>query len=469
ALAAGRAQPIAWLETTVDFGGVYSPLEAAGLQARVEALVAATGRSWETLGDEVDAVTLCLNAPSRIRTAPDTWLATTDHLGRTGAGDRERWAWFGQVPGQPARAAYAAMCAMFITPRSAWLFDGYPVETPYTTWDATTAAEPLRERGIEITLFDNPDANLRTWRMAASRPIDAGLVFVNTHGDRGDFNLHPGRASAGDVPILNVPAAVYMVHSWSAANLASRRTVGGRWLERGVFAYFGSVQEPYLQSFVPTPVVTARLAAGYPWGAAVRLEPSPPWKLATVGDPLFTGLPRPPRVDEPLPLVGAEPLEATLRRELAQKSFAVVVDTLAMLGRDDEAAQLAIALLRDRPEQYTPDVARRSILPLFRSGRGMEIPAAVERIGFSHRRDRRLLDAMWLFAAPRLAAFDGATLDTFARHLRPDQVAVDALDLAPVLRQRVGPAAARDLLTSAMSKESSRRGRRNLERALRSR
>jgi len=43
---------------------------------------------------------------------------------------------------------------------------------------------------------------------------------------------------------------VHFIHSWSAVTPDDRNTVGGRWLSNGVYAYVGSVDEPYVQAFV---------------------------------------------------------------------------------------------------------------------------------------------------------------------------------------------------------------------------
>jgi hypothetical protein len=93
-----------------------------------------------------------------------------------------------------------------------------------------------------------------------------------------------------DVP-PSVPAVVLMIHSYSAANPADPQTIAGRWLAGGAYVYFGSMYEPFLQSFQTPDRVAARIAEGIPLGAVLRkLPPEPfgqPWRLLYLGDPLY--------------------------------------------------------------------------------------------------------------------------------------------------------------------------------------
>ena len=74
------------------------------------------------------------------------------------------------------------------------------------------------------------------------------------------------------------------------------KTVGGRWLERGVYAYVGSVDEPYLEAFVTPRLLTNRLQMLTPFLIAAREIAAPPWKITTIGDPLMTILKPTPRI-----------------------------------------------------------------------------------------------------------------------------------------------------------------------------
>ena len=64
-----------------------------------------------------------------------------------------------------------------------------------------------------------------------------------------------------------------MVHSFSLQRPDDANTVGGRFLSRGVYAYVGSVDEPYLAAFVPPALQVRRLAVGVPFLLAGRMWP----------------------------------------------------------------------------------------------------------------------------------------------------------------------------------------------------
>ncbi|MEX2220061.1 MAG: hypothetical protein WD749_15020, partial [Phycisphaerales bacterium] len=231
ALSVGRAQPIVWIKTDRGVSGAYEPLRFGHLAEAVEAGTEKLGLTWRGLGDQVDAVTLCLNSPSKVKASGSAGevLATTDLVGRLAkeAGGTpapqglqsnprelgERWAWAGQVFGDGPRSAYMAMCALFLSPRSAWVFDGYESADPWGQFDGTAAGEHLRKAGLEVVVEDEPRQGERQWRVQTAGGLGAGLVLVNTHGMGDQFNLRPGVCRSGDVPMLRVPAAVHFVHS----------------------------------------------------------------------------------------------------------------------------------------------------------------------------------------------------------------------------------------------------------------
>src|SRR5262249_1871807 len=163
------------------------------------------------------------------------------------------------------------------TPDSAWLFDGYDSSQPWILWDMTKAAGELDRIGIKSVLDDGPNgqglSDLRV-RAAGVRQgptsslkgepgmgIDAGLIAGNTSGKPEFVDLKPGQGKPVDIPVLRRPAMVYFVHSFSAWSPTARSTIAGVWLERGAYAYLGSVDEPMLSGFLPTPLAMARLAA----------------------------------------------------------------------------------------------------------------------------------------------------------------------------------------------------------------
>lgn len=437
ALAAGRCQPIAWVKAPGNVNATMTAAEAESLEVAVQSACERLGVPWRELGDAIDAVTLCVNAPAKVAAADGGVIALTDLLGRlAGEGGSRvkgaRWAWSGQVFGGGARAAYAAMSALFTVPERAWLFDGYRDEKPWSAYDATAAAPPLRQMKLDVTVDDAPSQGERAWRLRSSLGVDAGLITVNTHGGADEFNLEPGRCRPGDIPFLDVPAMVYFVHSYSAAVPGERATVAGRWLERGAYAYLGSVQEPFLHAFVPTPAVAARLAGGFPWGAAVRFDgKTDAWKLATFGDPLATLGRAPPRAGSDLPLAGATDVQEEMRRATTEGRFEEAVSLLTVLGRDKDAARLAAALLRDDPAKFAPAVAAASILPLLRAHDAATLVRAYGMLPADLASDPVRRDALWHACYTLMgSSLDEASLAVLMTNLRPDQVGRDAAELA---------------------------------------
>ncbi len=218
ALAAGRGQPVVWVES--PGGKIGSRLDVGAQQKLVDSIEAGLrGMAWEWggLGDAIDSVTVCLNSPTKATGAEDAKLALTDVIGRSAAG--ERWAWCGMVVGDESEAAYRAMCSLFLQPKSAWLFDGYSKGGAFAAYTMEPAAEILEVAGLELLRTGRPAGGRADWAREAMAGVDAGLVFVNSSGTRRRFDLAPGRAYGVDVPLLEVPSAVHFIHSFSAQNL----------------------------------------------------------------------------------------------------------------------------------------------------------------------------------------------------------------------------------------------------------
>jgi hypothetical protein len=472
-LAAGRGEPIAWVNAPTGVNRAMKSADADSLAATIEAACAQSGYAWAGLGDDLDAVTLCLNSPARIETGEREFVATTDRVGRRFEAGRDagRWAWAGQIFGDSPRAVYAAMCSLFLRPASAWLFEGYPGGAPWAEFSEARAGEVLRGAGVPPTVLGGGLGDgAAEWRRAAPHFIDAGLICVNTKGYKDFFQLGDTRCQSGDVPFLQRPAMVYFVHSWSAVMPGNRATVAGRWIERGAYAYLGSVQEPLLDAFVPTPKMAARLAGGSAWGAAVRLDGGRLWKLAVIGDPLATigtGLgPWPARAEAPLPLDGASDLADGLREILSQKQYAQGARTLVLLGRDDEAARLGLGVLNDEPGKFDAPLAAEVILPMVRTGRADAALGAFVRLD-ARRGDGALRDALWLAAGPALAVTaDAAFVGVLSENLREDQLAADAIKLAPAMDRVRGQGAGRTFLLSVRQRVTERADQEDLDKAL---
>src|SRR5690606_39138297 len=232
ALAAGRGQPIVWVETPSGVNRAMDPEQCRAISEAITGALDGLGMRWSGLGAGIDAITLVAEAPVRVEGGPET-LATTDALGRDPMSPMERWAWSGQIFGAAPEAAYRAMCGLFLPLGSAWLFDGYPAEGVWMQYDQSAAASVLRQLELDVTIDDHPRGTLASWRSRIGLGIDADLIFVNSKGNKARFDLASGTGRAADVPFLQRPAAVYFIHSWSATEPRARGTIAGRWLSRG--------------------------------------------------------------------------------------------------------------------------------------------------------------------------------------------------------------------------------------------
>lgn len=462
ALGAARAQPIAWIPIDGIPRHTMSPADAEAVQARLHAECVATGLSFNALGDDLDAITFCLSSPAKIQAGNDV-VAFTDAITRVPQSPEQRWAWSSQIFGDAPHAAYMAMSAIFLQPRRAWLFDGYRDEGAFARWDATKAGQTLEERGLEVRVIDDPVANATTWQVEATRPLVADLIFVNTQGMRHFFELNPGRVYSGSVPMLERPAIVHFVHSWSAATPDARKTLAARWLERGAFAYYGSVQEPYLQAFIPTPVVAERLMYGYAWGAAPRQREGPIWRLATFGDPLFV-INQLRRLDIELDLPGATSVEDDMRGAVADDRFERVVVDLILLGRDGDVSRLALALLDQNPEAVTPELAAAAIPGAFRAGARAGVAQLYSVLPSALASDPVLRDVLWLSAAPGTnPSLDVSTVRLLRENLREDQYAIDAMSLSGAVSRLISRDEALRMLTEARSRTTNNADRKLLD------
>jgi hypothetical protein len=474
ALAAGHGQPLAWIAAKPDLAGSMGMDEAVALNAAVMEACRATGYTWEGLGDDIEAVTLCVSASAVVRaSAGDSrkTLAMTDIVGRGAGGDAERrWAWASQVMGSSSRAGYSAMCALFLEPSRAWLFDGYAPGPPKTTdgkqvqdpralYDASAAALSFEKAGVHTVVNDNGNQGAIDWRnraagmgltvntdpkREAASGVDVGFIAVNTSGHPEQFEVAPGQLRSSDVPFLHVPAAVHFVHSFSAASPGNRATIAGRFLERGAYAYVGAVHEPFLQAFIPTPRLVERLLAPGPWGACVRLDDAPTWKVAVFGDPLMTLGPAAPRVETPLPLEGPTSLRDALAPALKEKKYEEALWLLAMQGRDADAARLVRLVEKDDSAALTPGVALAGVMAVFRSpgregamGTGERLTLLANlclRLEKEYPSTPELRDILWHAAYPLMNSLNESHLRALAGAIRPEQASYDATELARVTR-----------------------------------
>ena len=470
ALAAGRVQPMVFVDQPLELGDRDLTVERAdALEVEIERAAQSTGMAWKGIGDDLDAVTLAVNIGTRIKTgsgARDS-LATTDRIGRMDSnGSGERWAFCGQLIGSTPSTVYQAMCSLFLEIDSAFLWDGYANTEPWSQYDMTATQRQLAEFGIESELNDQPAYTIDAWRRRITRPVDAGLILVNSKGSSRRFDLPGGGASSGDVPILDRPSVIHMVHSFSMQKPTAGWTIGGRLLAHGVYAYAGSVDEPYLNGFVPTPMIARRLGGNFPFASAVRYDDGKPWKIAVLGDPLITIGSAGTRTA--MPTMNDEFVDIGTRAGERVKSgdFGGAIGDLVLVGRDKDAARLAIALMKDRPEAFTSDAARAAIPACFRVGEHAAVVDAFERLDGEDREIDALRDVLWDSGrATLLGGPDPRVEALLFSALRENIEISDAEELAGFLRRRsLDDALA--LLESLRARLTNESERSNLDRAI---
>jgi hypothetical protein len=501
ALAAGRGQPLVFVSGTPGLSVSASmPFsDADRLSREITAGLGEKRLAWESLGEGVEAVTLALNVPTRVaygagddprlagsppfQSKPGESFALTDVIGRVPMGARsDRWAWAGQVFGSPAESAYRAMAGLFLAPSSAWFFNGYQSGPGWDQFNPAEAERVLSEQKWVVRSDGPPrqsavqfrERAAGAWatraRAGASAPTGAAargglwasLIAVNTMGNADFFDLRPGRCLAADAPVLGEPSLVYFVHSWSAQQPENPATIAARFFRHGAFGYVGSVQEPLLQAFQPTPRFPLRMLSPAPLGVSARLDDAPMWRINVLADPLITWGPPAPVSKAALPLAGAAALEDELREQLKSKDFAAGLATLAMLGRDADAARLAGALLADAQVKVTPEIALAALGPVFR---------VVDAEAFVPLADLALLradehplvrDLVWHALWPTITQLPEKSVDVLSRAVRPDALARDAEEAGRAIRRVRGPEAQRAFLDALIAKADAG-GRRELE------
>lgn len=287
ALAADRGQPLLFLEDY--FGGVnqtLNPEKWQQLKQQVNKLVASTNYEYKALGDTIDTITLARTIPIKYESPEDgNLLAVTDGLGRNENGNR--YAITGWIYGSPERAVYQAMSAIFLPTETALLYDSYPQTESWEAYHFQEILPILEKEGLDLKHIENTKASEETWQEIINEPWNYDLAFINSRGGKANFSVGKGSASVEEIPELNVPTAMYMIHSFSATTPDDINTVAGRWLNNGVYAYVGAVDEPYVSGFVPPKYVISQLGLNVPFLVASRYTHASPWKVTTIGDPLM--------------------------------------------------------------------------------------------------------------------------------------------------------------------------------------
>lgn len=474
ALAAGRGQPIIWLDA--DYLNANITLEhtpAMQLAADIEQQIAALGFAYAQLGDVIDTITVCRVLPCKVDLesrgaypvpAPPPHdegpIAITDLIGR--AANLDRYAFTGWIYGNETRSAYVAMCSLFLSPRKLAAIHSYPEEPGWNGFALGEGADLFTQRGITVDARRGMDTTAAKWLQMITRGTDADMIWVNTHGSVIRFELHRGTGHAVDVPVLHRPASVHFVHSWSFRSPMTDSTIAGQWLEHGAYAYVGSSHEPLLGAFVPPKALAQRCANAVPFLIAARHWTGAfagPWRINTYGDPLMLHLGpeqmnitrrEPTESDTPTLKAMVQAAFERLQSEDAEfDDFARAAQRLRWLCRD----QLSIGLWQLAQQRgHEPAVARLALDAAFRAGDRAMFMAAWNHLPH---RDHLALDMLWHLHGPVLAGMNEEELLIMQSAIRPDGPHADLARLAPYLARRFGSAH----VQSVIDRESERAAR----------
>jgi hypothetical protein len=476
ALAAGRGLPIAWLED--EFGranALMMPADADLLLAAQFGALAAVGLPYDRLGDAIESIAVCMDVSGRIDPSGGAaveprdrdYRAVTDLLGR-GAGGA-RFAFAGWIFGDAAYSTYQAMCSLFLDASAMWGMNTYGQSgaTGLHTYDILDAASILLDAGWTTDVRQGAQVKEHDWLRALPGGVSADLLFVNTRGNTNFFDMSEGQCYPGDVPVLNRPAMVHFIHSFSAALPASENTLAGQWLEHGAYCYVGSVHEPGLAGFLPPADVTRRLMSGVPFLIAARHWDGSLWKINTFGDPLATC--RQPGRDRIAPGDhGGEDVRARLARALEawadrrDPDAAAEAIRLQVLLGDDEAA--AAVWGESNAVEPTQTASRAALPALFRLRRVSEFRAAWIEAAV---RDAFIDDMLWHLMLPwMMQRPDDDVLMELRSAIRATSNHGDGKRLAPLLAAAFGAPYARQVLTQELERTTNPLAQRVLRQAL---
>ena len=464
ALAAERGQPIVWLDHRPRSLNIVEPeADAIAWQRALREKVAELGWSWQSLGDELDALTVCLSMPTKLKVG-DRIMAMTDFLARND--DHSPWAACGMITGSEAQAAYAAMSSLFLQPRSVWLFDGYEGNFG-AEYAVDRAAAMFRQAGFERIMADpRPNGGIRIWHTRQRGGMDAGLILVNTKGHARWFDLAGNRAYGSDVPVLRQPAVVHFIHSFSAQLPSNEEAISARWLDHGAFVYFGSADEPGLAAFLTPQQVTGRLLIGIPAGFAFRYDNTNViWKVNYFGDPLFTLGNIPAPKEQTINLEGAMTLEEHMRGTLRDQRFEEGVGALVMLGRHADVVRIGKSLLSDRKDELTPGLIEAALLSHLLERDYAAFGALYAQLPPDRAAATRNTSMLWHAMRPELDRVTADELSLLRLSIRKESAVEDAAALAPAIRRVYGESAVRSMYAQLIEEAESEQIREKLRSA----
>ena len=497
AAALGAAEGLIPVEIEGDFGTPNTPIDQARFSQLADAIrsaFAATGMEYRRLGDELDTLALCRvtahravvelpadqrpSAPGMPAVNPADPVAVTDALCRND--DGSRYAVCGAIFGPAPRAAYMAMCSVFLPRTTLWCVDSYTEGPQFSSYGFAQVAPVLKQTQLAHRIYQGREADLDSWRAWLETGFECDMLFMNSSGNADFFDLGvPGGAAArnrggpGDIPVLDRPLALSMIHSWSLMAPDERETIGGRWLDAGVYAYVGSVHEPFLPAFMPPSLQLERLINLTPFLVAARQFDGPfskPWRVDTLGDPLMIcGVPagwKPPARLPPTPSVpGQEDALARCRKLLAAckgdadgQASLLAMQELARLGKDDVAIQLW-SLCEDKP--WSARVAPYALAPLFTMRDPRGFMAAYGRTAAPTPRQRDMLWHLWGRRVSQLG--DPAQLELLAGAVRKSWPSMDWERLRGPMTSAMSPQVVRSAMLRSAQGTANQQHRQALE------
>ncbi|MCH2146304.1 MAG: hypothetical protein MK073_00595 [Phycisphaerales bacterium] len=466
ALAAAYGQPIKFIGKFGSGNTVLNAQETNSLIKRIDSALTETGYAYGELGDDIDAITMCMSLPSRCEftSARENPIAISDVIGRHK--DGTRFAWAGWIFGSKSDAAYMAMCSLFLDRTQYWFCNTYQNSGSWQMYGLGNIESMLPKVGLQGEVIDG---TLRGLQEADIGGVTADVMFMNSKGNADFFDMKHLRSSPAWIPILDTPSALMMIHSWSLKNPAERLTVGGTWLSRGIYAYVGSSHEPMLNAFVPPTEMMRRLMSGFPFLVAARWHDgqnifAKPWRVNTIGDPLMLCPPKDfilRKTVEPSPsdaysdvMLEVKQVMERVKTEPSDVHFAQAMQLTTLIGADEITYGLWNAALEQNVVGALS--AKRALPALFRLE---HVEAFIWAYRIILNPNRLEKDMLWHLCSLKTAT----PIDILMKNVRTPFACDDITLIAPRVLNSHGSQGVLQLITEALKKANGR-NKRELER-----
>lgn len=368
-LAAGRGQLLRFVKSWGDPNDEWSEIQTERRMSEAESLVSNANNS-------ISAITVCMNMSplANFKGSKENPVATTDLIGRDAKG--KRFAWCGWIFGSKKQSAYIASCSLFLPRDQYWFCNTYPNKGLWANYGEGNMEEVLPKFGLG---FSTTNGTVESLYKVDKGGLATDVIYFTSKGNQDFLELSDKKIAPTWIPILNTPAALNFIHSWSLKSPSNRTTVGGTWLDRGVYAFVGSSREPLLQAFVPPMEVMRRTMNLVPFLPASRWfseqgQYAKPWRINTIGDPLMLCGPKAitnrarveanVRLDCQNVLVEAELVMKQAIADPSDSSFANAINIVTLIGRDQIASKLWLGAIEQ--SVTGPLSAKAAISSLFR-------------------------------------------------------------------------------------------------------